>query len=517
MGNMHKLITGWLAFMLATQIHASTEFWPGQFCLELEELCPHVIADASDPFLSANLQQWLKDHRAEVQSHFPTAVKNEAWELHRLGSYLLIQCSDDMDILAACHELKGLKSVRSATPDWITHINIVPNDPAFSGQWALENRGQAESIFGQSVGESGMDIGAVRGWDHLPEPIDLKIAILDTGVDLDHPEFAGRLLPGFNFINNTPNVDDDNGHGTAVAGLAAAEGNNNEGMAGIAWQAQLLPYKVFNSLGQGPASAVANALNAARQQDARVVNFSGGIDQEYPAIEAQILAGLDQGMLCISAAGNLNLDHLDYPARLASCVGIGALDPCGYRKSPTGCDGESWWGSNHGEGLDLYAPGVRLLTTNNTGGLRDAFNGSSAACAYASGVFATLIASWPDVDIFDLREIVIATSMPLNGEDPNNQEAGIIRLDCASQLLRGAPIESLKLEGFNAVRWLTWHNPIGVHSYEIQYRRSLDEEWQVIDFVDGPPWSIPTEHFYQGSGLYRVRPLLLDDTFFQHR
>ncbi len=139
-----------------------------------------------------------------------------------------------LDVAAAVTALRASGRVAFAEPDYVVRADLVPNDTRYPDQeWWLTAM-QAQSA-----------------WDITTGDPNLIVAIVDTGVANNHPEFAGRVLPGYNFVANNDNAYDDNGHGTHVAGIASAQGNNGQGIAGLSWQSKILPVKVLSAAGPG--------------------------------------------------------------------------------------------------------------------------------------------------------------------------------------------------------------------------------------------------------------------------
>src|SRR5262249_47267937 len=148
-----------------------------------------------------------------------------------------------LDVAAAVLALRATGAVAYAEPDYRMRELLVPNDERYASQewWLTAEQTQA-------------------AWDITTGSPGITLAVLDTGVATNHPEFAGRILPGWNFVNNNSDPYDDNGHGTHVSGIASAQGNNGIGIAGLSWQSKIMPVKVLNSEGQGAAYDFAQGI-----------------------------------------------------------------------------------------------------------------------------------------------------------------------------------------------------------------------------------------------------------------
>ena len=299
--------------------------------------------------------------------------------------------------------------VEYAEPDFLLFLNpdFVPNDPFVPQQWSLENLGAATVQNG--LNDADMDVQAA--WNITTGTPNITIAIIDDGVDLNHHEFAGKLVPGFDAIANLGGAANawDN-HGTACAGIAAANGNNGALVAGVAFGCKLMPVRFFASPAKGMAhistnQGVANAINFAWQNGADVLSnsWSGGPTAAVinTALTNAVTLGRNgKGALVLFASGNTNNTAILYPSNRAEVITVGATSMCDQRKSPTSCDGENFWGSNFGNPLDVMAPGVKIFTTDNLGvagtnptDFNTVFNGTSAACPNAAGVCALILSA----------------------------------------------------------------------------------------------------------------------------
>ncbi|WP_462410865.1 S8 family peptidase [Neobacillus sp. Marseille-QA0830] len=228
-----------------------------------------------------------------------------------------------------------METVEFTEPHYIYMQNDV-NDTYYSGyQWNLPA------------------IGTEDGWNITRGSKDVKIAVIDTGVDLDHPDLAGRLLPGYNTVDDNDNPDDDNGHGTHVAGIIASLTNNGEGVAGITWYNPIIPVKVMNSDGSGGSFDVAEGIRWAVDHGANVINLSLGNYQSSSLLENAISYAQSKDVVVIAAAGNDNTSQPSYPAAYKGVLGVAAVD----------WDGKRAEFSNYGDYIDIAAPGVEIPST----------------------------------------------------------------------------------------------------------------------------------------------------------
>lgn len=236
-----------------------------------------------------------------------------------------------------------------------------PNDTFLGQQWALAT------------------LGAERAWE-FSRGTGVTIAVVDTGVDYLHPDLKGRVDIGRDFVDNDEDPMDVQGHGTHVAGIAAAGADDGFGVAGIAPGARILAVRVLDADGAGNYSQVAKGIVYAVQRGAKVINLSLGGDEQSELLRDAIDYASARGAIVTCATGNEGRSAIGYPARYDSCVAVGATDSSDVRAAF----------SNAGEGIDLVAPGAQILSTT-MGGLHESWDGTSMATPYVSGAAALLV------------------------------------------------------------------------------------------------------------------------------
>lgn len=274
---------------------------------------------------------------------------------------------------------------RYSIPDEISSIDIpekdfnalttTPNDPYFSSQWGLTK------------------IDADDAWDSTTGSSSITIAIIDTGIDGTHADLSGKVLAGYDYVNNTSisaNTDsDDHGHGTTVGGVAAAITNNSTGVAGTDWNARLMPVKVLDSFGYGYASDVAYGIRYAADNGAEVINMSLGSSSSSSLLSSAVDYAYGLGVVMVAASGNGNTTPISYPARYTNTIAVGATN-----SSDTRCDNSDWgypYGSNYGSNLDVVAPGNSIYGPKDGGGYRSV-GGTSLATPFVAGLAGLLVA-----------------------------------------------------------------------------------------------------------------------------
>ncbi|MBX3027653.1 S8 family serine peptidase [bacterium] len=264
-----------------------------------------------------------------------------------------------------------------------------PDDPYYQSQWGLP-RGGVPAAWALSSGAG------------------VTVAVVDTGVDASHPDLQGQLLPGYDFLNDDPYPNDDNGHGTRMSGIVGAACDNGEGICGVAPGAMVLPIKSLDAQGYGPYSAVANGIIYAVDHGARIVNLSLVGTAPSSILQAAVDYAAAHDVIVVAAAGNFGTDTPGYPAASTGAVAVAAINDA---------DGHPSF-SNYGPWVSISAPGVDVVTTSPGG--YAASTGTSPAAAFSSGVFALLLAANPALSRADAVARVRAGAVDLgaSGWDP---------------------------------------------------------------------------------------------------
>jgi len=236
--------------------------------------------------------------------------------------------------------------VRVMKPSWL------PNDELFTRQWPLRNTGQGG-------GTAGHDISAVAAWDVTRGSSSITIAVIDEGVDYDHPDLStpGKLVTGYNAETRVddPRPQNNDAHGTSCAGIAAAAGNNGLGICGVAPGCRLMGIRIAHGVGTSWVTSdaiIADGISTAAARGADVLSNSWGGGSPSTAITnairwARTNGRGGRGCLIVFAAGNDN-GPVSYPGNLPEVITVAACNEFGEAKTPTSRDGENWWGSNLG-------------------------------------------------------------------------------------------------------------------------------------------------------------------------
>ncbi|MBV9579912.1 MAG: S8 family serine peptidase, partial [Chloroflexi bacterium] len=320
---------------------------------------------------------------------------------------------------AAADDLAALRGrtdlVKGAEVEDQQDAQIVPDDSLYKQfQWNLRR------------------IGMERAWDLRPDATDVIVAVLDTGVDLTHPDLKGNLMTdlGYDFVDDTPSPQDDESHGTAVAGIIGALGNNHEGVTGVAWHVKILPIKALNSQGRGPDSAMVKAILYAADNGAKIINISSTGTRYSDALQMAVQYAQDKGALIVAAAGNTGDgdNAVDYPAAFDGVLAVAAIDQKDQLASF----------SQRQSYISIAAPGVEVPSTAWAGagrGLYASQSGTSIAAPHVAGAAAILWALRPDLSSSDITNALLNNADKVSSSDPG-YGAGILDVARAVAAIR---------------------------------------------------------------------------------
>lgn len=355
-------------------------------------------------------------------------------------------------------------------------VGGIPNDPYYYRQWA-------HTI-----------VDSPAAWDVTTGSTGVVIAIIDSGVDPTHPDLVGKLVAGYDFVGNDAYPRDENGHGTHVAGIAAAQGNNGLGVAGMDWQARIMPVRVLDASGGGYSTDIVDGIQWAHSQGARVLNLSLGGPSYSQAMQNAVTAAHDAGRLVVAAIGNCRTSSsvcpvanpTNYPAAYANVMAVAATGPT---------DVYAFY-SQYGSHCDISAPGGAMSYLHDPDGIYstlptysvnmnssgysmnyDFVHGTSQASPYVAGLAALIWAQSPTLTPDEVQSIIQNTAVDLgaSGWDPTY---GHGRIDAGAALGNIAPPDAPTLSpisnadgdgsytvAWNSVPWAT--------SYTLQQSSSL--------------------------------------------
>ncbi|MEO2206832.1 S8 family peptidase [Paenibacillus pabuli] len=244
-----------------------------------------------------------------------------------------------------------------------------------------------------------------RGWNITKGKEDVIVAVVDTGVDLNHPDLKGKLLEGYNVVDPKSKPLDDVGHGTHVAGIIGAIVNNSEGVAGMSWYNKVLPVKVLDNSGSGTTYAVAEGIIWAADHGAKVINMSLGNYADAQFLHDAIKYAFDRDIVLIAATGNDNTERPGYPAAYPEVFAVSATDPDMNKASY----------SNYGDYVDVMAPGTSIASTypNNQYAALSGTSMASPHVAALAGLIRSLNPDLTNTEVMDLmRQSVIDLGDP---------------------------------------------------------------------------------------------------------
>ncbi|MBE9035384.1 S8 family peptidase [aff. Roholtiella sp. LEGE 12411] len=292
-----------------------------------------------------------------------------------------------------------------------------PNDQYYSKQWNLHKIG-IEGAWSQTKGSG------------------ITVAVIDTGITRVRDLYETKFVKGYDFVNDQEEAKDDNGHGTHVAGTIAQATNNKYGVAGIAYEANLMPLKVLSSYGGGTVADIAEAIKFAADQGADVINMSLGGGGESQLLKQAIEYAHRKGVAIVAAAGNENANGSSYPARYPHVIGVSAFGP----------DGERAPYSNFGGGVDISAPGgsdagkiLQETIDENGEGVFLGLQGTSMASPHVAGVTALIKAAGikePD----EILKVLKQSARVIQDDGLNYYGAGQLNAEAAVKLAFGGQI-----------------------------------------------------------------------------
>lgn len=261
----------------------------------------------------------------------------------------------------------------------------IPNDELFKDyQWNLP------------------EIETLQGWNITKGDENIIVAVVDTGIDLDHPDLHDKIVQGYNAINSDNEPHDDVGHGSHVAGIIAANVDNQQGVAGMSWYNKIMPIKVLDESGAGSAYHVAQGIIWATDHGASVINLSLGNYVDSQFLHDAVRYAYDRGVVLIAASGNDNTSKPGYPAAYPEVFAVAATD---YKN-------ERAIFSNYGDYIDVAAPGEHIASTYMNGQYA-ALSGTSMATPHVSALAAMIRSIRPSLSNIEVMNIMRTSVLDL--------------------------------------------------------------------------------------------------------
>lgn len=351
--------------------------------------------------------------------------------------------------------VKNQAAVHYFEEDTVVTGTYTPNDP---------------DLYNPQRGYSWRIIHATSAWDFTTGSSNVVVAVLDTGINLTHPEFAGRVVAGYDMVNKDDDPSDDHGHGTHTAGIIAADIDNELGIAGVCPHCSLMPIKVLNQNNSGTWSGVAQGILYAADHGARIISMSLGAAVSSRTLEEAVQYAQAKGVLLIAASGNMGVERNFYPAALDGVIAVSATDETDVR----------WVYSNWGAFVDVAAPGSAIYSTFNN--LTNAYggytymSGTSMATPHVAGLAGLLLSQNPARSAADLTRLITTTADDLG--DPgvdlyygygriNLEKALAVEADVQWELVAGAEAEEApNKEAENSTGITKLFLPLFVHHSE---------------------------------------------------
>ncbi|MBM4763453.1 S8 family peptidase [Bacillus sp. B15-48] len=292
--------------------------------------------------------------------------------------------------------------VEFAEPQYILMQNEIPEQHQFT----LPN----DQLYMEDYQWNLPIIGTEHGWNISRGSEDVTIAVIDTGVDLDHPDLVNRLVEGYNVLGDNSFPDDDNGHGTHVAGIIASETNNREGTAGLTWFSKIMPIKAMGTEGFGTTFDIAKGIIWAVDHGADVLNLSLGNYKESNVLEKAIQYAYNHNVVIIAAAGNDATKQPSYPAAYPEVLSVSAVS----------IDGSLAEFSNYGNYINISAPGEYIPSTYFNEQYA-ALSGTSMAAPHVAGLAGLIKSTNRDLTNKEIMKIIQTSAIDLGKRGRDDQ------------------------------------------------------------------------------------------------
>ncbi|MBN1681203.1 MAG: S8 family serine peptidase [Anaerolineae bacterium] len=341
----------------------------------------------------------IEEVRAEVAASGGTILH----EIPALNAVLV-----RLEPRAGTASLEDSPTVTVLEPNRKRYPSVIPGDDYLHEQWAPNT------------------IHAYNAWNTTTGSPEAVIAVLDTGVDLNHQDLNDKLLPGYDFVDNRPNPQDSAGHGTHVAGIAAAESNNDQGVAGVSWLSSILPVRIVGPYGASSVD-IADGIIYATDHGAKVINLSLGGPGWVKIERDAVNYAAARGVVVVAAAGNEDWSVPSYPASYDHVISVASM----------GENNTVSWFSNYGPYVDIAAPGEYIYSTIRNNRYGD-MSGTSMASPQVAGVAALVWASGHAVTVDEVFDALLCTAFDI-GPDGRDDDVGwgMVQADWAVDYVPG--------------------------------------------------------------------------------
>ena len=390
----------------------------GVFSMDKAEIQSSSIKTLNAKYSIKSIKSFVKKERKIKKLRSGRTV-----ELPDLSQLYSLEFPKDIDVMSVVEEYRRDPSVEFADPNYIRKIST-PNDTYYITGPSPDNSQNQWALYKIWLGS--LEAGN-SGWNIETGTNEVKVAVVDTGVNYLHNDLVNRLntLEGYDFVNSDSDPIDDKGHGSHVSGIIGAETNNGTGVAGVDWNCRIIPIKAFDSDGSGDDSWIIPSIIWAVSKEADVINMSFGGPGNSSALEAAISYAATSDCVLVAAAGNENTSDFRYPAAYDNVICVAATDPYDHKASY----------SNYGSWVDISAPGGDngpgpnfqyhyILSTWYTNGNYTWLAGTSMATPFVSGLAALLRAKYPAMTAEAISQKIIDYSD--NIDELNPARAGLI-------------------------------------------------------------------------------------------
>jgi len=395
------------------------------FPQSLETLHKRYGVDRIRPMLTGSGRQEIAGNAAHARAQSPATRREKLslaqrrrgrtiGEQHDLGRIyrVTVDARTDGQVQELLEAYRRQPEVEYAELNHVIAICTEPDDPQYLRQWGMQK------------------IGAPEAWDTCRGSAEVVVAVIDTGVDYNHRDIRANMwvneaelhgqpgvdddgngyvddIYGYNFAYNNADPMDDQGHGTNCAGTVAAIGNNGMDIAGVCWNARIMPLKILGADGEGTEADAAPAIYYAADNGADVISSSWGSADESQVIKDALAYARRRGVIVVAAAGNESTSKPFYPAAYPGVIAVAATDASDKR----------WYLSNYGDWVDIAAPGRDILSLRATGAssgtIQDAFtmrlSGTSTAAPHVTGTCVLLLAANPFLTYEEVEQLVLST------------------------------------------------------------------------------------------------------------
>ncbi len=510
---------------------------------EIRSAAPVFRVPASRVRFTVNHQLLIRFESATEQNQIQEFAAKNGLKLKKeiAGSTYLLEVDPDSGLngLSAANRVTDQPEVRWAQPNFIYLnygiLNSTVNDPLWSSQWAHVNTGQAVASGAGDLGFPAMvngfadaDMDVDLAWDELAAnggqaggSASVLVAMLDSGVDLDHPDIQANLYStGKDFTSDgQSDANDTHGHGTCTAGIVAAVADNGLGVAGIAYNAKILPLRIMNDWGVTTSDQLTQAMDYAWQEGAEIISNSwGGTTPDQALTDAIHRAKTEgrNGLGCVIlfSSGNEGYGNVNYPGNLDDVIAVGAANMFDEKKNSGSRDYNRKWSANYGSALDVvaptivYAPDIQGSAGYVDGDYFDHFGGTSAACPNAAGVAALVLSANSAYTSDDVQNVLQQSADKIERYTYNssgwNKHVGYGRVNAynavrmvlgndgsAPLLVHEIPASTRSIEPFTIQADITDNSGIGTGDAapRLFYRTILGTDtsaWASVTDTDGP-------------------------------